>query len=372
MATFEEAAISGEEFMRRTKPNGEAKPGPALVTAEAFVSGFKPPQYEIDGLLRRGCIYSVTALTGHGKTAVCLCLEMHLALGRDLHGHSVEQGTAVYFAAENPDDTKMRVVLMADRLNLDLGTLPMHFVEGGFSIEDWTDHIRGQVEAIGGCSSVTIDTGPAFQAACGFTEENDNMQALRFALALRSFTQLPGSPVVLVPTHPVKNASKENLLPRGGSAFLNEMDGNLTLWAEGDRNTTELSWAGKLRGPSFEPLAFALETGKCDALVDAKGRHIPSVWAHQTTAERAERAASRNREDEDAMLITLQNAPVGSIATWAKSIGWILSNGDPAKSRVHRALERLKAEKLVTQRRGRWVLTNAGKKEAERLEGQAT
>jgi AAA domain len=149
MATFEEAAMSGEEFMRRTKPNGEAKPGPALVTAKAFVSGFKPPQYEIDSLLRRGCIYSVTALTGHGKTAVCLCLGVHMALGRNLHGHSVEQGTSVYFAAENPDDTKMRVVLMADRLNLDLGTLPMHFVEGGFNIEDWTDHIRGQAEAIG-------------------------------------------------------------------------------------------------------------------------------------------------------------------------------------------------------------------------------
>jgi hypothetical protein len=376
MATFEEAAMSGEEFMRRTapqdKPNGEAKPAPALVTAKAFVSGFRPPQYEIDGLLRRGFVYSLTGGTGHGKTAVALCLAVHMALGRDLHGHSVEQGTAVYFAAENPDDTKMRVLLMADRLKLDLATLPLNFVEGGFSIEDWADHIRRQVEAIGGCSSVTIDTGPAFQAACGFTEENDNMQALRFALALRSFTQLPGNPVVLVPTHPIKNASKDNLLPRGGSAFLNEMDGNLTLWAEGDRSTTELSWAGKLRGPSFEPIAFALETGKCDALVDAKGRHIPSVWAYQTTAERAERAASRHREDEDAMLIALHSAPVGSFATWATMLGWIMPNGEPAKSRVHRTIERLKAERLVTQKRQRWVLTTAGAKEAERLKEQAT
>ena len=72
------------------------------------------------------------------------------------------------------------------------------------------------------------------------------------------------------------------------------------------------------------------------------------------------------------MLITLQNAPDCSIAAWGKSLGWILSNGEPAKSRVHRALERLKAEKLVTQRRERWVLTNSGKKEAKRLEEQAT
>jgi hypothetical protein len=198
------------------------------------------------------------------------------------------------------------------------------------------------------------------------------MQALKFALMLREFTKLPGSPVVLVPTHPIKNAGKDNLLPRGGSAFLNEMDGNLTLWAEGERETTELSWAGKLRGSSFEPLTFALEKGTCPALVDAKGRHIPSVWAYQATAERAERAASRNHEDENAMLITLHNAPVGSIATWAQMIGWILQNGEPAKSRVHRTLERLKTEKLVSQNRGRWVLTAAGKKEAEPLEEQAT
>jgi Mn-dependent DtxR family transcriptional regulator len=39
--------------------------------------------------------------------------------------------------------------------------------------------------------------------------------------------------------------------------------------------------------------------------------------------------------------------------------------------RVHRALDRLKSERLVTQKRKRWVLTAAGKKEAERLEEQA-
>jgi hypothetical protein len=355
-----------------SKPNGEdKKPGPAIVTAKAFVAGFKPPQYEIDGLLRRGCIYSVTAPTGHGKTAVCLCLEVHLALGRDFVGHAVEQGTAVYFAAENPDDTKMRVVLMADRIGVDLDTLPLYFVEGGFSIEDWSDHIRGQVEAIGGASSITIDTGPAFQAACGFADENDNMQALKFALMLRDFTKLPGNPVVLVPTHPIKNAGKDNLLPRGGSAFLNEMDGNLTLWAEGERETTELSWAGKLRGPSFDPITFALERGTCPTLVDAKGRLIPSVWARQADQRHAERVASRQHEDEDSVLIAMLHAPDRPIASWAEALGWLSKTGEPLKSRVHRTLDRLKTEKLVSQKRGRWVTTAAGKKEAERLEQQA-
>jgi hypothetical protein len=358
------------------KANGagsdQAKPAPNLVTAKSFVAGFKPPQYEIDGLLRRGCVYSLTAPTGHGKTAISLCLEAHLALGRNLNDRHVEQGNAVYFAAENADDVKCRMILMADRMGLDLDSLPMHFVEGGFNIEDWTDHIRGQVEAIGGCSSVTIDTGPAFLAACGFADENDNMQALKFALTLRGLTRLPGNPVVLIPTHPVKNASRENLLPRGGGAFLGEMDGNLTLWAEGERETTELHWAGKLRGPSFDPIVFALEKGSCDGLVDTKGRRIPSVWAYQADQRRAESAASRQREDEDALLIVMHNAPDHNLASWAEHLGWISpSNGEPLKPRVHRTLERLKAEKLVTQKRGRWLLTAPGKREAERLAEQA-
>jgi hypothetical protein len=197
------------------------------------------------------------------------------------------------------------------------------------------------------------------------------MSALKFALLLRSFTKLPGNPVVLVPTHPIKNATRDNLLPRGGSAFLNEVDGNLTLWAEGERETTELHWAGKLRGPAFDPITFALDKGTCATLVDAKGRRIPSVWAYQATADRAERATARQRDDEDAVLITLHNAPVGSFASWAQSLGWLLPNSEPAKSRVHRTLERLRAEKLVTQKRNRWILTKAGKVEAEKLEEQA-
>jgi hypothetical protein len=258
------------------------------------------------------------------------------------------------------------MLLIADRMGLNLNELPLHFVEGGFKLDDWSDHIRAQVEALGGVSSITIDTGPAFLAACGFADENDNLQALRFALKLREFTRLPGNPVVLVPTHPVKNPARDNLLPRGGSAFLNEVDGNLTLWAEGERDTTEFHWAGKLRGPSFDPIIFALEKGTCPALVDAKGRRIPSVWAYQADQQRAE------RDDEDALLIVMANAPDHPLSTWAEHLGWrAATTGEPLKSRVSRTLERLKEAKLATKDRDRWTLTNKGKKEAERLQEQA-
>ena len=46
---------------------------------------------------------------------------------------------------------------------------------------------------------------------------------------------MPGEPCVIVACHPVKNASDDNLIPRGGGAFLNEVDGNLTAtrWRRG-------------------------------------------------------------------------------------------------------------------------------------------
>jgi hypothetical protein len=48
-------------------------------------------------------------------------------------------------------------------------------------------------------------------------------------------------------------------------------------------------------------------------------------------------------------------------AAWATACSW---NGDKAKSKVSRILERLKEDKLVTRTRKGWVLTNLGKDEA--------
>jgi hypothetical protein len=69
---------------------------------------------------------------------------------------------------------------------------------------------------------------------------------------------MPGRPAVVMATHPTKHADATNLLPRGGGGFLNEVDGNLSLWADGDQATTVLSWQGKWRGMTFAPIAFDL------------------------------------------------------------------------------------------------------------------
>ncbi len=51
------------------------KPGEAphlIQPSGGFVSGFVPPDYLIDGWLQRRFVYSITEMTGHGKTTVML------------------------------------------------------------------------------------------------------------------------------------------------------------------------------------------------------------------------------------------------------------------------------------------------------------
>jgi hypothetical protein len=361
-----------DHYEAQGKPNGATSPPlPAGLSAKAFVEGYVAPEYTIDGLLQRARVYSLTGQTGHGKTAVGLALAVSKATGRPLEGRRVDPGPVVYLAAENPDDVRARMILMAERLALDLDQLPITFFPGTFSLCDGLAPLSDFVKAAGGASLVVVDTGAAFLAASGAGDENDNMGALRFALDLRRLTELPGQPTALALMHPTKRATRDDLLPRGGGAFLNEMDGNLTVWAEGERETTELSWAGKLRGPSFDPIVFMLETGTCAKLADAAGRQIPSVWAFPVDARRAEQSVTRQKGEEDDVLLVMARAPAGSLATWASALGWTFPNGQPAKYRVERAIKRLAADKLATKKRDRWVLTKAGKDEAEALERHA-
>jgi hypothetical protein len=95
---------------------------------------------------------------------------------------------------------------------------------------------------------------------------------------MRRLTTLPGAPCVVVLCHPIKHVTDPTqLLPRGGGAFLAEVDGNLTIWRK-DTKLIEMSH-NKMRGPGFEPMTFKLETLTSPKLVDKKGREIPTVQA---------------------------------------------------------------------------------------------
>ena len=218
-----------------------------------FLRGFIPPDYAIEGVLQRRFIYSLTGQTGHAKTAIALRIAklMGARAPGDLAGHPVERGRVAYLVGENPDDVRMRVI-GDDAILGDGGDDDIIFIPGVFD----TDALLQQVEALGVLTLVIVDTSAAYFLG---DEENSNAEMGEHARKLRRLIELPGGPCVLVLCHPIKHASEPaQLLPRGGGAFLAEIDGNLTAWKEEDGLIT-LHHSDKFRGPGFEPITFRLD-----------------------------------------------------------------------------------------------------------------
>lgn len=345
---------------------------PPILSAADFVRDFVPPTYVVDGIMQRGRLYSKTAKTGDGKTAIALTISLHVAAGRPLGRIEVEQAPVLYFAAENADDVRMRVILSAEVLGFDLERLPLYFVDTPFDVTRWAEYVTERAKGIGGIGLVVVDTGPAFLASLGVEEENSNTQMLAFARALRELTKLPGRPAVDVLTHPIKGAaSKEQLVPRGGGALLAEVDGNLCIELNDDRTCATLHWTGKFRGPSFEPIPFIQEPGTCERLRDARGRNLWSVVAKVGDDNAAENVERARREYEDDVLVALSHKPGLSLAAYAELLGRRTGQGEPAKMRVYRRLKALERQGLAKVVRGKWALTRRGREEVEAIEREA-
>lgn len=336
--------------------NDNAPLWPGLVSSGDMVSRFTPPDYAIDGIVQSGFLYGVTASTGTGKTAILLSLAALKAQGLPLGNRDLPQGRVVYFAGENPDDVTMRWIGAAHHTGFDTETIDVHFVPGVFDIAKMFEQVTAAVKSVGGAAMVIIDTSAAY-----FTgdDENGNVAMGKHARNLRQLTTLPGSPCVLVACHPTKNADQSNLLPRGGGAFIVELDGNLTC-QKTEAGTIKLHWQGKFRGPDFRPIHFDLATVTAPGLVDSKGREIPTVMASLVSEGEARQRRETARKDEDLALIAIENLRSPSNAAIAEHLGWKDAAGEPHKRRAQTATTRLRRDKLAELSRDGWSLTKGG------------
>ena len=274
------------------------KPSPLLLTAEQFIAGFTPPAYLIDGILQRGYLYSLTARTGHGKTAVAMYIAQCIARGEPMHGCAVKQGTVLLLAGENPDDIRARFLVLAEAYDFDPAKLKMRFVAGVVNLAASMPQIRAEAALIDDLALVIVDTAAAYFMG---DEANSNTQQGQYARQLRELTFLPGLPAALVNCHPVKNAARDNLLPMGGSAFLNEIDGNLTLWANAEKQVS-LHWLGKFRGPEFNSLSFEITVASSERVKDAEGRLMPNAVAKPISDATLEAAEEIQSSDETRLM----------------------------------------------------------------------
>lgn len=360
---LEEEPKSNGKYARTNGDKEPARLAPILSTPE-FLKGFIPPDYIIDGMLQRRFVYSLTGQTGHAKSAIALLLARLIgsAAPARLGTHEVEAGHVVYFVGENPDDIRSRVIganaLRGDDPNADR----ISWIPGVFNINEMHQVLAAEMEKIGGVDFIIVDTSAAYFLG---QDENANPQIGAHARMLRMLTKLPGGPCVLVLCHPIKyTTDPSQLLPRGGGAFLAEMDGNLTAWKHDD-TLVELHH-NKIRGPGFEPMTFKIERFTTPKLVDSKGREMSTVRAVPITESEEEKATQHTRNDEDRVLAALLEEPDRSIADLARTCDWMLQTGEPHKSKVQRTLERLEKAKLAKKKRGGWALTEEGKDAARK------
>lgn len=338
-----------------------AQPFKGLIPSAEFLKDYEPPDYLVDGIIQRGYLYSMTGLTGSGKTAVALALTAHIALGMKLAGLEVQQGAVVYLAGENYTDIQQRWASLAKEMGFDPAKVPVLFHPGPMSIVENRVLMEGAVvREIGQVACFIADTHVAF-----FTgdNENDNLQQQVFADHLRALCEFPGKPAVIVPSHPAKN-TRRTTMPRGGGAFLNAVDGNLTVSKRDGTSHTRLHWAEKFRGPPFEPIRFQLVVTD-GPMKDSRGKFLPTVVAKAISQAEAQALDSASQADDMILLDACRGNPTLNYPKLADAVGWYTTHGQPDRDRVFRVMKRLVDSGLCkfSGKKGRygvgWALTDA-------------
>ncbi|MEY9884967.1 AAA family ATPase [Bradyrhizobium sp. USDA 329] len=350
-------------------PKASAAPQPDLLKSSGeFVAAYEPPDFLIDGILQRRYFYSLTAATGSGKTAIAMRVMGHVTAGRPLNGAAVEQGTTLYFAGENPTDVQARWLGLTRDMGISPDTTAVHFLVGAMDLNQTAERITAEVIRKGlSLALVIVDTAAAYSSS---EDENSNTQAGAYARQLRSLTQLPGGPTVIVLCHPTKRAGDDDLIPRGGGAFLAEVDGNIAVQRRD--SLLALSAQGKFRGPEFPAMHFELETVRDHPrLKDTKGRTIPTVIARPVGGDRANVVEKGADHDNERVLRAVSDRQGSSPTDLARALGWTYGTAmAPNQTKVARALKRLLKEKLVVERLGAWRTTQTGDRELNAIDAK--
>lgn len=335
--------------------------GRLILSAREFLADATRPRWLIGTMIQRGYLYALTAPTNAGKTAVSLVMAVCIAAGRRFAGLDTDGGRVLILCGENQEGFKLRLLATMQLVGVTIDDM-----EGRIDVVPYSTglatiiaRIAEEAKALGDLSFVLVDTSVSFFSG---VDENNNTEAFEHARTLRMLCDLPGGPAVMANCHPKAGTEREGCVPRGGSAFLNEIDCNLVVWSDGD--TSELHWIGKKRGPDFDPIWF--EYRAMDVV--QFGDHHQTIVAVPIGEGKEREIRQKRREQENRVLYELYHSPSATFSEWAHNCGFLDSGGKPMKSKVFRVLDRLKGMKLVNhdQRNG-WHLTPAGKKEAESI-----
>lgn len=341
--------------------------GPVCVGVDAFLAEGDAPVWVVGGIIQSNYLYAITAPTNHGKTAVSLVMALCIAAGRPFAERPVQKGRVLILCGENQDGFRLRMLATMESLGIALADLrgSLFVLPQSAGIAYLLDQIKADVATMGELTFVLVDTSVSFFSG---DNENDNQQAYDHARYLRALSMLPGKPAVVVNCHPSASAgrdqSRESCIPRGGSAFLNEIDTNLTVWSEG--GNAEFHWMAKKRGPDFSPILFEYK----ELAIEQHGARVPTVVAVHIDEDREKQIRMNRKQQENRLLYVMLRNPEGTIREWAYEAGFTIKSGrhegQAHVSMTARTLERLKEYKFAERcKRDGWKLTPKGKEEAK-------
>lgn len=324
--------------------------GLKIQNSAEFLSNLNPAVYVVDGVLAERRCLSLTGYAGHGKTTLALHLAIQVAIGGSFGGMECEQGSCLVLAGENPDNVKWQYASAIAAAGVG-NDIPVHFLPGHFQLSAFLDDLIAKARSIPNLRLVVIDSLQAF-----FEGENDNgnVEMMEAARRFRRLSEIEAGPAVVVIAHPAgKRPDKTNIVPRGGSSFGNEFDGNLTVWAEPD-GTQTFHHTEKFRGAPFEPMTFVMEAREFDHLKDHKGRALRLKISRQQMMTEAMSAAQKSERREHDAIAAIEGNPRITQRALADSLM-------VSKSTADRIMQNLKDEKLIRRHAKKWVLTDGGK-----------
>ena len=363
--TVEQTRTEVQDMIDRTRANPKfdvepEQPEPEAVTpqtivdfpiddSDTFLADLEPLEYLIDGVLPTGVVYSLTGYTGHGKTTLALQFALSIAQGEEFCGRETTQGDVLIMAGENPYNLKWQYAAAIAARGLKRSNIK--FVQGHFSLDQWTDVLKAKLEAMPNIKLIIIDSLQAFFEG---DSDNDNTQMVEMARKFRRIGNVSSKPAMMIIAHPSgKTPTKETLVPRGGGGFLNEIDGNLTVWS-GDATQQTLHHSQKFRGAGFEPMEWIMQPQQFTHLTDAKGNMLSlPVSRPELVSERA----IRENTNEDLLIRYMVTVGDGK----PLSVRELASQERITKYRADQIIATAKDEKLIKRYAKKYVITEGGK-----------
>jgi len=265
-------------------------------SATELLKELKPLEFLIQNLIVRSMVYTLTARNNHGKTTLAMAMAAAVTMGSSFASYKAKPGRVLWLSGENTMDTLYKIKLLEEKGLIDSDRI--HIIDHSFDLKELTPQLicaMNLVDSLNLHDQFDLVVIDSLQAYAGGMDLNGNSAALTYLQEIRRLTQQGAA--VLILAHPIKSATKDNLVPYGGGSIMNEIDANFELWLDDDLATLELGKRRQLQIPTISLKLEVLET----TLKDADNNKTQTTMFRSLDSAQAETM----QQEKDAQMIKL-------------------------------------------------------------------